>query len=171
MGVDEPKDKALVDLANQGDAEAMTLLYRRHRDWVVSLAWQFLGSRDDALDAMQSVFSDLLKRFPGFELTSSMRAYLYPAVKHHCISLKRKRKKVVPLTSDHLDGVDLQWNRSFEGDFERLIRLLSHEHKEVVILRFGLGMSLDEIAASLDIPVGTAKSRLHNALKKLRKIK
>ena len=165
----EQTDKQLVELANEGDERAMEELYLRHRDWVVSLAWRFLGSRDDALDVMQAVFEELIGRFPGFLLRSTMRAYLYPVVKHRSISLLRKRRKVVPLKEDKESQNLLNWHPPPAGDFERLIRALSDDHKEVIYLRFGLGMTMEEIGQFLGLPLGTVKSRLHNALKKLRK--
>lgn len=98
-------------------------------------------------------------------LTSTLRAYLYPAIKHRAISLARKRKTVVALRGDE----ELAWDGGLDaGDFMRLIAPLPIEQREVVTLRFAAGMLLDEIAAALEIPEGTVKSRLHNALRLLR---
>ncbi len=165
----DPTDKQLVERANSGEEQAMAALYRRHREWVCALAWRFLGNQDDALDVTQMVFAELIQKFPGFELTSSMRAYLYPAVKHQSISFIRKQRKVVPLLPDHQEQSTLQWNQETPGDFSRMVSVLPEPHKEVIILRFGLGMTMDEMASALSLPAGTIKSRLHNALKKLKK--
>ena len=169
MEYEASDDGGLVELANQGHAKAFEALYRRHREWVVALAWRFLGSRDDALDIMQEVFAHLFNRFPGFVLTSTMRAFLYPIVKHQCISLIRKQRKIVPISREARSAETLAWHPEPPGDFARIIGSLSPEHQEVVKLRFGLGMQLDEIGEALDIPLGTVKSRLHNSLKLLRK--
>lgn len=162
-------DRRLVELANGGDRDAFESLYRNHRDWVVSLAWRFLGDREDALDVMQEVFAYLFRQFPGFELRSTMRAYLYPVVKHQCISLIRKKLKVVPLNRDETAAETVAWRPEPPGDFARIVSALPEDQREVIKLRFGLEMRLEEIAAALEIPLGTVKSRLHNALKSLKK--
>ena len=73
-------DQQLIASANRGDAAAFDALYRRYRDWVVSLAFRFAHHRDDALDIMQDTFLHLLGRFPGFVLTCQLKTFLYPIV-------------------------------------------------------------------------------------------
>jgi len=163
-------ERALVALANQGDAAAFEEIYRRHRDWVVGLAWRFVGNRDDALDVLQETFVDLFDRFPGFVLTSSLRGYLYPVVKHRCISLLRKRRRVVPIDAARgSEAREPAWQPDPPGEFAKIIEVLPAEQREVVRLRFALDLKLDEIAQALAVPLGTVKSRLHNALKALLK--
>jgi RNA polymerase sigma-70 factor (ECF subfamily) len=54
------------------------------------------------------------------------------------------------------------------GDLSVVLAGLKEEHREVLLLRFVDGMNLDEIATAMEIPLGTVKSRLHNALALLR---
>jgi RNA polymerase sigma-70 factor (ECF subfamily) len=64
---------------------------------------------------------------------------------------------------------ELRWEPNQEaGDLERLAAALPDEQREVVRLRFALDFRLEEIADALRIPLGTVKSRLHNALRSLR---
>jgi RNA polymerase sigma-70 factor (ECF subfamily) len=163
----ESEDRALVDRANRGDASAFEALYRRHRDFVVSLAWRLTGSRDDALDVLQETFARLFERFPGFALRSSLRAYLYPVVRNACISLARRRRKVVPIAASHEPADERVSASDWTPDFEALVRALPEGQQEVLRLRFVLEMRLHEIADALGLPLGTVKSRLHNALKSL----
>ena len=67
-----PSDIELVAAINDGDAAAFEVLYFRHRDWVVALAYRFIGDSDAALDVMQETFMYLLKKFPGFRLTANL---------------------------------------------------------------------------------------------------
>ena len=53
-------------------------------------------------------------------------------------------------------------------DLRQILKRLSEEHREVLLLRFVDGLDLAEIARAMDIPLGTVKSRLHNALETLR---
>lgn len=168
----QPSDQDLVSRANAGDTEAFEEIYRVHRQWVVALAHRFTGSREDALDVMQESFAELFRRFPGFRLSSSLRAFLYPVIKHRAISLGRKRRKTVNIDELRGHGWDaaagIAWQPETPGDFDRLISTLPGGQQEVIRLRFAFDMQLGEIAEALGIPVGTVKSRLHNAIKALR---
>jgi RNA polymerase sigma-70 factor (ECF subfamily) len=164
----ELTDKQLVARANKGDESALETLYERQRDWATAVAYGFLGNREDALDVLQDTFIYFFGKFPGFELTSSLRSFLYPAIKHRCISLIRRRRKVVDIDAyrkkSESESVEF---RPLAGDFERLVAPLPPGQREVVTLRFAFDFRLAEIADALEIPVGTVKSRLHNALKSL----
>ncbi len=163
--LEECDDRALVRLASRGEERALELLYLRHRDWAFGVAWRLTGSREDAADVLQDAFADLFQRLPGFRLTSSMRAWLYPVIKHRCVSLHRKRRRVVPLQRQE----PLHWQPAASGDFERLLATLPDHQREVVAMRFAADMKLGEIAQALGVPLGTVKSRLHLALKALRR--
>ncbi|RMG21244.1 MAG: sigma-70 family RNA polymerase sigma factor [Deltaproteobacteria bacterium] len=166
--MDRLTDEALVRRANAGDRRALEAIYRRHRSFVLALARRFTGNPADAQDVMQEVFGELFGRFPGFRLSSTLRAWLYPVVKNRCISLHRKRRPVVDL-SEIRDGPRLKVDPAeCSGDFERLLAVLPETHREVVYLRFAHGLKIDEIAQALSISAGTVKSRLHYALKRLR---
>jgi RNA polymerase sigma-70 factor (ECF subfamily) len=165
----EASDEELVARANRGDTAAFEALYRRHREWVLALALRHARDREEALDVLQDTFATFLARFPGFRLTGTVRGYLYPVVTHRCVSLARKRRKVVPLRPEMERGVSESPDASEPpGDFARLVDGLPEGQREVVRLRFALGMKLQEIAEALDLPLGTVKSRLHHALATLR---
>jgi len=162
-------DQELIELANQGNPDAFETLYYRYRDWVYRLAWRFTGNREDALDVLQETFAYLLGKFPGFELTASMRTFLYPAVRHLSAAIRAKKRQ---LTSDTEILDELAAPASAEPDSRRselsaVLAVLPDEQREVLLMRFVNTMSLHEIAIALAIPVGTVKSRLHNALRTL----
>jgi RNA polymerase sigma-70 factor (ECF subfamily) len=161
-------DRELVALANRGDPAGLEGLYRAHGGWVAALARRFVGDADDALDVTQEVFVYLFGRFPGFELSSSMRAFLYPVVRHQCISLVRRRRKIVEIDRGSRPPAELTCWPEPAGDLARLLAGLDDETQELLLLRFALGLKLREIAAALGVPVGTVKSRLHTALQLLR---
>jgi RNA polymerase sigma-70 factor (ECF subfamily) len=162
-------DRELVQLANRGDPAGLEGLYRAHGEWVAALARRFVGDPDEALDVMHEVFAYLFERFPGFELRSTMRAFLYPVVRHQSISLIRKRRKVVEIDRGSRPPAELTFWPDEQGDLSRLIDGLDEDSQELLLMRFTLGMKLSEIAEALSVPTGTVKSRLHNALKELRR--
>jgi RNA polymerase sigma-70 factor (ECF subfamily) len=159
-------ERELVARAGAGEAAAFEELYRAHRDWVAALALRMTGSREDALDILQETFLGFWRSLP-LTLTGTLRSYLYPAIKHRAIDLARRRKKVVALHGEH----ELSWDGGLDdGDFARLVATLPVEQREVVTLRFAAGFSLEEIADALAVPLGTVKSRLHNAVKGLKNV-
>lgn len=170
---DTRADEALIALINQGDAEAFEVLYRRHRDWVVNLAFRLMGDRQLALDVLQETFLYVLRKFPGFVLTCQFRSFLYPAVRNLSIAARQKSARIQSSEAIDLDQFEAPREntdaQSSRAHFAAVIADLPESQREVVLLRFVDGLSLDEIAEAMDVPTGTVKSRLHNALAALRK--
>lgn len=168
---DSPSDAELVAAINQGDHAAFETLYRRHRDWTVNLAFRFTGDEALALDVMQETFLYLLRKFPGFDLRASLRTFLYPAVRNLSIAARRKagRCQAGSDEDDILASVPApEIAASGTDDLTIVLGGLTPDHREVLLLRFVDGLSLEEISHAMEIPLGTVKSRLHNALKLLR---
>ncbi len=167
--MDARTDEELVDALNAGDESAFEALYLRYRDWVVRMAYRFTGNEDDALDALQETFSYVLGKFPGFELRARMTTFLYPAVRNVAIRLRDKRRRFASteeaLAAIAAPAVEADPARE---DLAAVVAALPEGQREVVLLRFVDGLELGEIAGALGIPVGTVKSRLHNALRALR---
>lgn len=167
----ELPDQQLVDALNRGDARAFDALYHRYRDWVVRLAVRFTGHEDDALDVLQETFSYVFRKFPGFRLTASMTTFLYPVVKNLSIAARRKRTRMA--STDAMETPDPVAPPAGDPDQGRaelaaVMAGLPQGQREVLLMRFVDGMSLQEIAAALAIPEGTVKSRIHNAIATLR---
>ena len=163
-------DHELIESANRGDSDAFDVLYYRYRDWVYRLAWRFTGNRADALDVLQETFTYLLGKFPGFELTAAMTTFLYPVVKHISVAVRRKSRRFAS-DDELLDELAAPASREAERSRRELAAVLAvvpEAQREVLLMRFADGMSLQEIADALNIPLGTVKSRLHHALKALR---
>ncbi len=163
-------DQELIELVNQGDPDAFEALYRRYRDWVYHLAWRFTGNQQDALDVLQETFIYLLGKFPGFSLTASMTTFLYPVVRHISLTIRSKSRR---FTSDEEILRELPAPASIEtqscrSELAAVLTVLPDEQREVLLMRFVDDMTLQEIATALNIPIGTVKSRLHHALKRLR---
>jgi len=162
-------DRQLVDEINRRDPDAFETLYRRYRDWVLALARRFTGNGEQAQDVLQETFLYLLGKFPGFVLTSSMKTFLYPAVRHISITIARQGRKTL---SDEAAINELPApDRPRTDQEEELATVLGHltcQQRQVVLMRFVDDMSLAEIAQALNIPLSTVKSRLYRALDILR---
>jgi len=166
---DNSTDLQLVDAINDGDQDAFTVLYYRHKDWVVNLAFRFTGNHDDALDVMQETFAYLVRKFPGFELTAQMTTFLYPAVRNLSIAARKKRQRAT--SSD--ENLDLFPEAAAEevtdcSELSEVLTTLSDAHREILLMRFVDDMTQPEIASALELPLGTVKSRLHHAVQAVR---
>jgi len=160
-----PSDHDLIAAANRGDPGAMETLYRRYRDWVLGLAHRTCGNRDDALEVRQEAFLYLWRKMPGFTLRCRMKTFLYPVVRHLAVDVVRRRR-TSPLTRE--PAVVPRDHGDERRDLEDLVHDLPENQRETVLLRFGDGLSLKEIAQATEVPLGTVKSRLHHALARLR---
>ncbi|MEZ6127390.1 MAG: RNA polymerase sigma factor [Planctomycetaceae bacterium] len=162
---DNLTDLQLVDAINGGDQQAFAVLYHRHKDWVVSLAYRFTGHHEDALDVMQETFAYLVRKFPGFKLTAQMTTFLYPAVRNLSIAARRKRQRSTSSDEDlDLFPEAAQTDETGRDDFAAMLSSLSDAHREILLMRFVDDLTQPEIAAALDLPLGTVKSRLHHAV-------
>ncbi|MBS0186750.1 MAG: sigma-70 family RNA polymerase sigma factor [Planctomycetes bacterium] len=168
---DDPRaDALLVGLASRGDDEAFLALYRRHRSFVISVARRYTRDESEALDVLQDTFAYLIKKLPTLRLTSKLSTFLYPAVRNIALTIRRK-DRMAALSPEH----DAAARSSAPGGpetgprpIEKVVADLPEGQREVLLLRFVNDLSLREIAAVLNIPVGTVKSRLHQAIATLR---
>ena len=169
---DSRSDPELIAAINDGDSDAFEALYYRYRDWVVGLAYRFTSDRELALDVLQETFLYFARKFPGFRLTAQLKTFLYPAVRNLSIAARRKAER---FRSDENETGTIEAVMtaepalSHDDSLAAALAVLSEEHREVLLLRFVDGLSLAEIAEAVTIPLGTVKSRLHNALACLRR--
>ena len=174
----ERSDLELVSAIRRGDWSAFDALYFRHKEWTYRLAWRFAADENEAQDVVQEVFVYLAGKLreQSFTLRASLTTLLYPAVKHTALALKRKRRRLNPLSKGSDDDPDVPIPArpdaadptTARGEVALMLAGLSDAHREIVLMRFVDDMSLEEIAEALAIPLGTAKSRLHHALAGLR---
>jgi RNA polymerase sigma-70 factor, ECF subfamily len=165
-------DLDLIAAINRGDAAAFEVLYYRYRGWVGGLAFRFTENNDASLDVLQETFLYLLRKFPGFRLTANLKTFLYPAVRNLSIAARRKavRYQATSAELEHLEGTAAPDTAPGTGEeLQLLLSCLPEEQREVLLLRFVDGLSLGEISQAMGIPLGTVKSRLHNALQTLRR--
>lgn len=163
-------DEELIELANKGDPEAFETLYYRYRDWVCNLAWRFTGNRDQALDVLQETFLYLLRKLPNLKLTARMTTFFYPVVKHLSLMICSGNKHHTQ-TDEPLNELPFPIPKDIgasRAELAAVLAVLPDEQREVILMRFVDDMKIGEVAKGLNIPVGTVKSRLHNALQTLR---
>ena len=158
----------LVERARRGDRQAFAELIRASGARLDAAARLILRDPELAQDAVQETLIRAWRSLPGLRDPATFDHWLHSLVAHACIDLVRKRRRRVievelaPTADMHvLDDVGLVADRD---QLDRALARLEPEMRAVVVLHFYLDLPLPRVAASLGIPVGTAKSRLHRSL-------
>ena len=165
-------DDDLVIRAQRGDKEAFGLLAAMIADRFLAVARRILRDIDLAEDATQQALLSAWQDLPRLRDPARFEAWSYRLLVHACYAEGRKDRRWAPnlrlLPADEpIAGDDLS-SVVDRDQLERGFRRLSIEHRTVVVLYHYLDKPLDEIARILEVPVGTAHSRLHHAMRALR---
>jgi len=151
--------------------EAFAALTRRHLDSAYRLAWAILGDSGDADDATQEAFASAWRNRRSLRDPARFDAWFGRILVNECRQRlrRRARERIRPLVEIAEPAVpDASGHISARDAVSRAIARLDADHRIVVILRYWADLTVDEIAARLDVPAGTVKSRLHYALRSMR---
>ena len=164
----------LVDRAMRGDREAFTSLARDRADRCYAVAYRVLRDPHRAQDAVQQALFGAWRDLPNLRDPERFDAWLLKLVVNACYSEARTERRwsakvrLIPL--DQPDEPDVARTVANRDELEHAFRRLTAEQRAVVVLHHHLGYPLTEIAATLGIPEGTARSRLHYAVRQLRTV-
>ena len=175
------EERALLQRAQRGDGEAFEEIVRANEAAVYQLALRRLGSREDAEDAAQEVFLKAYTSLQSFRGESKLSVWLYRITNNVCIDALRRRKETVSLSVEDADGAEAQLElpderfdpavlaarKDLREQVGKALMKLPPDAREILLLRELGGQSYDEIAQTLEIDVGTVKSRIFRARKKL----
>lgn len=166
--------RELVRRAIEGDHEAFTQLVDASVDRLHAVAILVLRDPDRAQDAVQEALISAWKDVRALRDPDAWDAWTYRLTVWSCYRIARKERrrsrvelKVVPDPEPVL-AFDAGLALADRDLVERALKDLPLDHRAVVVLRFFADLPLDAVADILDIPVGTAKSRLHRAIGSLR---
>jgi RNA polymerase sigma-70 factor (ECF subfamily) len=169
----EPTRAERVDVtrAMAGDHDAFAVLANANADRLYALARSILRDADRADDATQEALVRAWRDLPGLRDPSRFQAWLRRLLVNACYDEGRRlrsRAEVV-LLSDHHPAIDDASGPVIDRDrLDRAFRRLPLEQRVVTVLNHVEGLSHEEIAATLGLPLGTVKSRARYALIGLR---
>ena len=174
------EERSVLERARRGDAGAFEEIVRENEQTVYRLALRQLGNREDAEDAAQEVF---LKAFTGlgsFRGESKISVWLYRITCNVCTDVLRKRRDSVSLSveteegelelelpDERFDPVALTERSDLRAQVGEALKKLPADGREILLLREIGGQSYEEIAETLSLDIGTVKSRIFRARKKL----
>ncbi len=165
-------DRVLVEEARRGDREAFAVLVHQVSDTLYAVAVRILRDPGLAEDALQNALVLAWRRIPKLRDPDRFEAWIHRILVHACYDESKRARpwiaaiRVLPADGASTpDGSDRIADRD---ELERAFDRLTLEQRAVFVLHHYLGLPLVEIAELLEIPAGTARSRLHYALVGLR---
>jgi RNA polymerase sigma factor (sigma-70 family) len=159
---------ATIQRAAQGEREAMAKLVVEHYPAVFRFCARRIGP-ELAKDAAQETFLTVQGRLKRFDEKSSFLTWLLGIAHNHCRNLARKRKIDINFAAMWQPAGPPEPGLLDRFELRKALMELSREHREAVVMHEVEGLTYDEIAAILQVPAGTVKSRLHHAFLLLRK--
>ena len=173
---DEMSDHELVRLAQRGHEASFHELVTRHQKVLFGLAFSLTGNLTDAEDLLQDTLLAAFEGLRRFEGRSTVKTWLSrilmnKSAKRHQYNSVREIVKIGPAAEAILQGTPVPSSHCADEvrlDVAAMLQRLSADHRAVLVLREIQGLSYDEIAKVLEVPVGTVESRLFRARQELR---
>lgn len=183
-----PSDREVIRRCQAGEVEPFSVLVQRYQDRVYNLAYRLLENHDDALDAAQETFVRVYAALDRFDNEWPLAPWLFRIVKNACLGmLRHRRPSLISLDALDTDSVDAlleatSRRNSAAGQPEQLLQqefreeqiracvlLLPLPYRTVVLLRYQEDLTYEEIAESMELPLGTVKTLLYRARQRLRR--
>lgn len=179
MASEKAADAALVKRVKKGDRGAFDVLVLKYQHKIVNLIMRYVRDPSEALDVSQEAFIKAYRALPNFRGDSAFYTWLYRiainTAKNHLVAAGRRPldydldaegQEGAPVSAS-LYEVDtperLALSEEIRGTVNRVIKGLPEDLRTAIILREIEGMSYEEIAQTMDCPVGTVRSRIFRA--------
>lgn len=172
-------ETTLIQKAQKGDHEAFAALVDEHQRYVYNLALRVVKDENEALDLTQETFVRAWTALPNFKGQSQFRTWLYRIVTNLCYNrLPNLRRSLNDLGDDVMEDIpETKFNtpaQEFESNETRrylhqAIEHLDENYRLLITLRYQNELSYDEIASTLNLPLGTVKTGIFRAKEQLRK--
>jgi RNA polymerase sigma-70 factor (ECF subfamily) len=172
-------EQTLIRRAQNGDSDAFASLVDEHQRYVYNLALRILRDENEALDLAQETFVRAWTALPNFKGKSQFRTWLYRIVTNLCYNrLPNLRRSLHDLGDDVMEDIPEPDFASPASEFEsgetrrrlnEAIKSLDSHYQILITLRYQNELSYEEIAATLNLPLGTVKTGIFRAKEQLRK--
>jgi RNA polymerase sigma-70 factor (ECF subfamily) len=172
-------ETTLIRKAQKGDHDAFAALVDEHQRYVYNLAFRLVKDENEALDLTQETFVRAWTALPNFKGQSQFRTWLYRIVTNLCYNrLPNLRRSINDLGDDVMEDIpESNFNtpaHEFESNETRrhlkeAIQNLDANYQLLITLRYQNELSYEEIASTLNLPLGTVKTGIFRAKEQLRK--
>lgn len=182
---DPATELALIERCRRQDAEAFAVIVDAYQNRVFGFVRRMVGDRDEAADLAQEVFIRAYQSFGRFDGRSSLRTWLFRIAHNLCVDRARRLGRMPDSTSldrnsedetifevsdNRWDPETLIMNEELMVVVEDALASMSDKLRTVLLLHDKEDFAYDEIATTLDVPIGTVKSRLFLARAHLQKV-
>jgi RNA polymerase sigma-70 factor (ECF subfamily) len=173
-------DFGLVSASRAGDSDAFGVLVRRYQDRLYPTLLRLTGCAEDAQDLLQDAFVRAFEKLGRFHGDSSFYTWIYRIAVNLTLSDRRRRRlpgregrcgpELIDPSDDPTQTDPSRPLEQAERDalVQQALLALQPDHRAVVVMKDLDGLRYEEIAETLNIPVGTVRSRLHRARSELR---
>ncbi|MBI1737286.1 MAG: sigma-70 family RNA polymerase sigma factor [Candidatus Rokubacteria bacterium] len=176
---DDPRvdDRALLSRLRAGDAQAFEEMVIAYQHRVFGVALRMLGRRAEAEEVAQEAFLRAHRSVAGFRGDAKLSTWLYAITSRLCLNrlasahhrrVRHDDEALARVADDAASATDHLERREREAAVHRAIAELGDERRLVIVLCDLEGLTYEEIAGALELPVGTVRSRLHRARMELR---
>lgn len=154
--------------------EAAQRMFEEYSPYVFKTAWLLTKSEALADDITQETFLQAFRKYGAYDRDKPFKPWIYKITLNTMRNMVRKQKwltlfGIAPERADERSVEHEVMEGEEQAELWKEINRLPRKLREVIVLHFYSGLKLSEAAETLDIPVGTCKSRLHAALTRLRK--
>ena len=171
----DAEERRLIDRSAAGDQEAFRQLVIRYHRLVINVAFRAFGELSLAEDLAQDVFIKVYKALPGYRHEKPFKHWLHRVAANAVTDALRRRRPVVsldgmeqPPASREADPQDVAARHDLQRAVRHAIASLPAHYRDTIALQAFGELSYEEIARTLDIPLGTVMSRLNGAKRLLR---
>jgi RNA polymerase sigma-70 factor, ECF subfamily len=167
-------DRVLVERARSGDRDAFASLVHQVSDSLFAVAYRILRDVGLAEDALQNALVSSWRQLPHVRDTDRFEAWIHRILVHACYAEARRGRQFAA----NVRVLDLLGSATPDGsravadrdELDRAFRQIPLDQRAVFVLHHYIGLPLVEVAETLGIPAGTARSRLHYATRSLRSV-
>ncbi|MDE6623747.1 MAG: RNA polymerase sigma factor [Alistipes sp.] len=163
-------DCRLVELVLGGDDAAFEYLFNRYRDAIHRLFVQRLGGVNDVDDLLQETFVKVYINLHRYSAEYTFGQWVYTIARNTFIDFMRRRQEDLPIDerfsspaattpTPEESVINLQQRTQIENCLDRL----APRYRRLIVMRFFEEYSYEEIAAKLELPLGTVKTQIHRA--------
>ncbi len=159
--------------ASEGDIDAFEVIYREYIDFVSNVAFRVVNTREDAEEVTQEVFLNIYRQLKHFRFESTLKTWIYRITVNTAINYSKKTSKDHSEMAEYIK-VSGQGNTKIRTPYEvcdernerlisALLNAITPDQRACIVLRGIEGLSYQEIAETLKIPVNTVRSRIKRA--------
>jgi RNA polymerase sigma-70 factor (ECF subfamily) len=176
---EELEERALIERCRTGDDAAFGELVERHKHLVYGLVYRLVADRSQVDDLAQEVFLKVYRGLPYFRGEARLSTWIYRIVQNVCLQARTRRPRLVSLDASDSDDRPRRELGVQDGSFadlelrdrlEKAIAQLPDQYRVLIAAHYLDGVQYEALAESLDLPLGTVKTHLYRAKRRLREL-